>query len=68
MTREEAIFELENNGYVDGPDRFLEAYSMAIKALKKVGKRGKEVKRWKRKYVELKKQSSSVSTIKRGVE
>ena len=33
MTNKEAIQELKESGFVYGPERYMEAYSMAIKAL-----------------------------------
>ena len=34
MTRSEMIYELENNGHVEGDDRFMEAYHAAVNSLK----------------------------------
>lgn len=34
MTRSEMIYELENNGHVEGDDRFMEAYHAAVISLK----------------------------------
>ena len=64
MTREEAIYLLKNVAWL-GTDKDREqteeAVEMAISALEKVSKRGKEVKRWKRKYLDLKKSIKGVA-------
>lgn len=40
----------------EGESQEVQALEMAISALDKVAKRGKEVKRWKRRYLDLKRQ------------